>query len=120
VLGDITVGDDAKIGAGSIVVRDVPARSTVVGNPGRPVIVDGQKVPAPDDKRVERLPDPVADVFRALMDCIERLDNEVEALRAGKPVPPGGPGADCMGRAEERIRALTTDQPTFFGDGAHI
>ena len=120
VLGAITVGEDAKIGAGSIVVRDVPPRSTVVGNPGRPVIVDGQKVPDESPNRVERLPDPIADVFRSLMDCIERLDGEVQALREGRTPPPRAPGADCMGRAEERIKSLTQDTPMFYGDGAHI
>ena len=121
VLGAITVGEDAKIGAGSIVVRDVPPRSTVVGNPGRPVIIDGRKV-APDDAngRLERLPDPVADVFRSLMDCIERLDAEVNVLREGGTPPPRIPGADCMGRAERQVKALTQDEPMFYGDGAHI
>ena len=120
VLGAITVGDDAKIGAGSIVVRDVPARSTVVGNPGRPVIVDGRKVGDDDGNRVERLPDPVADVFRSLMDCIERLDSEVKVLREGGVPPARVPGADCMGKAERQIKALTQDAPMFYGDGAHI
>ena len=39
VLGGITVGDNAKVGAGSVVVTNVPKNSTVVGNPGRPVLL---------------------------------------------------------------------------------
>ena len=48
VLGAVTVGDNAKIGAGSVVVTDVPKNSTVVGNPGRPVLLEGQRVGIPD------------------------------------------------------------------------
>ena len=44
LLGSITLGHDVKVGAGSVVVNNVPANSTVVGNPGRPVISDGSKV----------------------------------------------------------------------------
>ncbi len=43
LLGSIKVGDNVKVGSGSVVVHDVPANSTVVGNPGRPVITRGPK-----------------------------------------------------------------------------
>ncbi|MDY0324445.1 MAG: serine O-acetyltransferase, partial [Candidatus Carbobacillus sp.] len=57
VLGNITIGDCAKIGAGSVVLKDVPARSTVVGVPGRVVIRDGVRVGT--DFNHNDLPDPV-------------------------------------------------------------
>ena len=44
VLGSITIGENAKVGAGSVVLHDVPANSTVVGIPGRIVVQDGVKV----------------------------------------------------------------------------
>ena len=54
VLGGITVGDNAKVGAGSVVVSNVPRNSTVVGNPGRPVLLEGPEGRHPR----HRLPSP--------------------------------------------------------------
>lgn len=79
VLGSIRVGDDAKIGAGSVVVQDVPRRSTVVGNPGRPVMVDGTRVGIPDiDYR--HLPDPVAEAIRCLVTRIVEIEQELDEV----------------------------------------
>ena len=47
LLGPITVGHGAKVGANSVVVENVPPSSTVVGNPGHPVRVEGRKVEGP-------------------------------------------------------------------------
>ncbi len=47
LLGPVTVGDGAKVGANTVVLEDVPAGATVVGNPGHPVKVDGKRVEAP-------------------------------------------------------------------------
>jgi len=79
VMGSITVGHDAKIGAGSIVVQDVPPNSTVVGNPGRPVITDGSKVGIPDiDYR--HLPDPVSQAMQCLVVRMVSLENEMKEV----------------------------------------
>jgi serine O-acetyltransferase len=79
LLGSIRVGDDAKIGAGSVVVQDVPRRSTVVGNPGRPVLVDGERVGIPDiDYR--HLPDPVAEAVRCLVTRIVEIEQELDEV----------------------------------------
>jgi len=79
LLGSIKVGDDAKIGAGSVVVQDVPRRSTVVGNPGRPVLVDGERVGIPDiDYR--HLPDPVAEAVRCLVTRIVEMEKELDEI----------------------------------------
>lgn len=79
VLGSIRVGRCARIGAGSVVLREVPANSTVVGVPGRIVIQDGIRV-QPDLDQVN-LPDPVAEMFRGLQGEIQALKQEVEILK---------------------------------------
>jgi len=86
VLGAVTVGDNAKIGAGSVVVSDVPKNSTVVGNPGRPVLLQGQRVGIPDiDYR--HLPDPVAEAVKCLVTRIVEMEQELDEIhpeRKGK------------------------------------
>lgn len=75
VLGSVTVGENAKIGAGSIVIHDVPPNSTVVGNPGRPVREHGRKIGAADVDWTH-LPDPVADAMQSLVRRLVELENE--------------------------------------------
>ena len=75
VLGSITVGENAKIGAGSVVIHDVPPNSTVVGNPGRPVRERGRKIGAADLDWTH-LPDPVADAMQSLVRRVVELENE--------------------------------------------
>jgi serine O-acetyltransferase len=83
LLGPIAVGDRAKIGANSVVVHDVPADSTVVGNPGHPVRIDGRR-PEGGDADWAHLPDPVADALYALAARVEELEG-LMAQRTGKP-----------------------------------
>lgn len=85
LLGPITVGHGAKIGANSVVVADVPPNSTVVGNPGHPVKVEGRRVEGPDADWIH-LPDPVQDVVRSLSARIKDLEKQVAEL-AGEPEP---------------------------------
>ena len=87
LLGSITVGDDVKVGAGSVVVHDVPPNTTVVGNPGRPVIMEGTKVAIPDIDYTH-LPDPVAEAMKCLVRRVVQLENELEELRASGGQPP--------------------------------
>jgi serine O-acetyltransferase len=70
VLGAIDVGDGARIGSGSVVIRDVPARSTVVGIPGR--VVAGQH--QSDDELHADLPDPVAEAMQRLSGRLAKLE----------------------------------------------
>src|SRR5215213_9662132 len=62
LLGPIAVGDNAKIGANTVVVEDVPPGATVVGNPGHPVRVEGKRVEGPDADWIH-LPDPIAEAI---------------------------------------------------------
>ena len=63
LLGPITVGHGAKVGANTVVIEDVPPNSTVVGNPGHIVRVEGRKSEGPDSDWIH-LPDPVADAIK--------------------------------------------------------
>lgn len=76
VLGSITVGENSKIGAGSVVLKEVPPNSTVVGIPGKVVIQDGVKIKR--DLNHSDLPDPIADRFKELENEIKKLKAELE------------------------------------------
>jgi serine O-acetyltransferase len=79
LLGPVTVGHGAKVGANTVVVQDVPADSTVVGNPGHTVRVEGRKVEGPDADWIH-LPDPVADAIKALSDRLGELERRISEL----------------------------------------
>jgi serine O-acetyltransferase len=64
VLGSITIGENSKVGGGSVVLKDVPPNSTVVGVPGRIVIQNGKKISR--DLNHSDLPDPIADRLREM------------------------------------------------------
>jgi serine O-acetyltransferase len=83
LLGPITIGHGAKIGANSVVITDVPANSTVVGNPGHPVRVDGRVVEGPDADWIH-LPDPIAEAIQALSSRIATLEQTLAALGEGE------------------------------------
>lgn len=79
VLGSIVIGENSKIGAGSVVLKDVPENSTVVGIPGRVVIQNGVKVKK--DLNHQNLPDPVEDRCNLLEKQIHDLQREIAALK---------------------------------------
>ncbi|HVP03372.1 MAG TPA: serine O-acetyltransferase [Solirubrobacteraceae bacterium] len=85
LLGPIVVGHGAKIGAGSVVITDVPPNSTVVGNPGHVVRVDGRMPEGPDADWIH-LPDPVADAIRELSARLTELEQRLAEL-AGEEAP---------------------------------
>ena len=76
LLGPISVGEGSKVGANSVVIHDVPPRSTVVGNPGHPVRVEGKKPEGPDADWAH-LPDPVADAISSLSRRVAELETEL-------------------------------------------
>ena len=81
VIGAITIGAGSRIGAGSVVVRDVPANSVVVGVPGRVTYRDGQRVVGAIDMNQTDLPDPVSKAIEQLLERIRALEAELETVR---------------------------------------
>lgn len=84
VLGNITIGEHSKVGGGSVVLRDVPPYSTVVGIPGRVVVQNGKRVRKErKDLDHHKLPDPVADHIKQMQMEIDGLRKEINQLKEG-------------------------------------
>src|SRR5213079_3328193 len=100
VEDNVTIGHGSKIGANSVVIHDVPANSTVVGNPGHPVRVEGRRPEGPDADWIH-LPDPIADAIAGLASRIGALEQAVAEIAGEENVarsaevrplrPAGGP-----------------------------
>jgi serine O-acetyltransferase len=92
VMGALRVGEGARIGAGSVVVTDVPPNSVVVGVPGKVIFRDGKRVAPRVDLEHADLPDPLMRSIEQMLDRIHALESEVQALRRGvdQPVEPDG------------------------------
>ncbi|WP_217589052.1 serine O-acetyltransferase EpsC [Lentibacillus saliphilus] len=82
VLGSITVGERAKVGAGSVVLKDVPDGATVVGIPGKVVKQDGKKITQPLDH--QNMPDPVDDRCDRLQRELNMLKAQLEQIKEGE------------------------------------
>ena len=80
ILGSFTVGENSKVGAGSVVLGPVPANCTVVGIPGRIVKKDSVRIPRKDLDQVN-LPDPVLDALSELREENKKLRRELEKLK---------------------------------------
>ena len=80
VIGSFKIGKNSKIGAGSVVIEEVPPNCTVVGVPGRIVRMGDQKVPSADLDQIH-LPDPVLNDIRQLQTDNIRLKKELKALK---------------------------------------
>jgi serine O-acetyltransferase len=91
LLGPIMVGHGSKIGANTVVIHDVPPNSTVVGNPGHPVRVEGRRPEGPDADWVH-LPDPIADALKALATRITALERAVNERTGAPGTGDGSPG----------------------------
>jgi serine O-acetyltransferase len=81
IIGAFKIGDGSRIGAGSVVVREVPTNSVVVGVPGRVTYRDGQRVAGDIDLDQTDLPDPVSKAIEQLVDRIRALEAELETVR---------------------------------------
>ena len=81
IIGGFKIGDGSRIGAGSVVVREVPTNSVVVGVPGRVTYRDGQRVAGAIDLDQTDLPDPVSKAIEQLVERIRALEAELETVR---------------------------------------
>jgi len=86
VLGPFTVGDHSRIGSGSVVVKEVPPNSVVVGVPGRITHRNGKRVDHGIDLNMTDLPDPVAKTLQSLLDRVAELEGAIEELRQRQPI----------------------------------
>jgi serine O-acetyltransferase len=73
VLGPITVGDNSKVGAGAVVLKDVPPNCTVVGVPGRLTVCSGEKI-SQMNLHHESLPDPLVEMFEEIDRRLEKVE----------------------------------------------
>ena len=82
VLGNIRVGDNCRVGAGSVVLRDVPDNSTIVGVPGHVVLRAGQRVVITDPKQIQ---DPLSEALAAVATQVKDLKERLQELEGSKP-----------------------------------
>ncbi|MGA8938295.1 MAG: serine O-acetyltransferase [Acidobacteriaceae bacterium] len=105
ILGNITIGENSRVGAGSVVLRDVPPDSTVVGVPAHIVYQAGKRVLITDPHDIN---DPLSDVLIALADQVNSLQSRLERLdgelHQTPPVPLASP---LMAEQEERAQYRT-------------
>ena len=78
-MGSFTIGENSKIGAGSVVLEEVPPNSTVVGVPGRVVKRNNQSVPREDMNQID-LPNPVLEDIQRLQHNNEELQKRIKDL----------------------------------------
>jgi serine O-acetyltransferase len=88
ILGNIVVGKNCRIGAGSVVLRNVPENSTVVGVPGHIIFRDGKRVVITDPKQIN---DPLSEALAAVANEVSKLRDRVQQLEGaethGEPLP---------------------------------
>jgi serine O-acetyltransferase len=110
VLGDITVGENSRVGAGSVVLSDVPPNSTVVGVPAHIVYRNGQRVLITDPHDVK---DPLSDALIALSDRVEELESRV----GSKPHPVEPFAAEAAEREAYRKELERLREYVSMGEG---
>jgi serine O-acetyltransferase len=81
ILGNITVGKNCRIGAGSVVLRDVPENSTVVGVPGHIIFREGKRVVITDPKQIN---DPLSEALASVMTEVNNLRERVQQLEGAE------------------------------------
>jgi serine O-acetyltransferase len=93
VLGNITVGDRSRVGAGSVVVRDVPDDSTIVGVPGHLIFRNGKRVVITDPKQIN---DPLSEALAAVATQVKNLNARVQRLE----------GSESDSKAQDTLQAI--------------
>jgi serine O-acetyltransferase len=110
ILGNITVGENSRVGAGSIVLSDVPPNSTVVGVPAHIVYRNGKRVLITDPHEVK---DPLSDVIIALSNRVEALEERL----GSKPQPAEQFVAEAAEREAYRVDLERLRQYVSMGEG---
>ncbi len=98
ILGNITVGENCRIGAGSVVLRNVPENSTVVGVPGHIIFREGQRVIITDPKQIN---DPLSEALASVMTEVNKLRDRVQQLEGSGAK--GEPLSESLQRIMEDI-----------------
>jgi serine O-acetyltransferase len=110
VLGNITVGENSRVGAGSVVLSDVPPNSTVVGVPAHIIYRNGQRVLITDPHDVK---DPLSDALIALAARVEELEERLGA----EPCPPDPFAAEEAERTAYRVELERLQTYVSMGEG---
>jgi serine O-acetyltransferase len=105
VLGNIRVGDNSRVGAGSVVLRDVPDNSTIVGVPGHIVLRGGKRVVITDPKQIH---DPLSAALAAIAVQVNDLRQRVHRLEGGEPLEAGA-AAELQALSNELQEILEID-----------
>lgn len=103
VLGAVTIGEGAKVGAGAVVLCDVPPYATAVGVPAQTV---NARSPEQSDRRIESLPDPELDMITSLQQTILEMDERIRTLERLLVAEDMDAGLQHPERPERGIRAL--------------
>jgi serine O-acetyltransferase len=77
VLGDITVGENSRVGAASVVIDDVPENSTIVGVPGHIIFRNGKRVVITNPREIR---DPLSDALSEVAERLEQLEDKVKSI----------------------------------------
>lgn len=110
LLGNITIGENSRVGAGSVVLSDVPPNSTVVGVPAHIVYRNGERVLITDPHDIK---DPLSDVLIALAARVEKLEEQL----GGKAQPVEQFTAEAAEREAYRKKLERLRQYVSMGEG---
>jgi serine O-acetyltransferase len=119
ILGDIVVGDNSRVGAGSVVLRDVPPNSTVVGVPAHIVYRDGKRVLITDPSEIK---DPLSNALIALSKDVNGLRERLDKLAHLAAAPTNGSIVGGLASEDEERRDYRSefDKSGFADYGAGI
>ena len=98
ILGNITVGENCRIGSGSVVLRDVPDNSTVVGVPGHIIFRAGKRVVITDPKQIN---DPLSEALASVVTEVNKLRERVQHLEGSEAK--GEPLSESLQRIMEDV-----------------
>jgi len=98
ILGNITVGKNCRIGAGSVVLRNVPENSTVVGVPGHIIFREGKRVVITDPKQIN---DPLSEALASVVTEVQNLRERVQQLEGSEAK--GQPLSESLQRIMEDV-----------------